>query len=207
MRLTRHKISAMKKASVKVKSQKKAKKASPKMSKRTEQPTSVLKNSRHEKFAQLVAAGASASEAYRSIGGKGSKNANVHSARMMANDSILARITELKQAAAAQVEFSLIDAMNLIKEIIETPVGAVDKNHRLCQEYSETVGESSSSIRFKMPDKLSALEKLIRIKGWYAAEKQEHSISESKPIICMLPPIITTPRPTKHKGANLPPQK
>lgn len=136
----------------------------------------VLLNPKWEAFAQAVASGLSASEAYRKIGGKG-KNADVIASRMLVNVGIRDRIAELKKAGADKVVFTIEDALKLAIEIINTPAGEVDRNHRLCQEYSETIGEMSSSKRFKMPDKLAALEKIIKMKGWYAPEKNEHSIA------------------------------
>ena len=57
----------------------------------------ALASPRHEKFAQAVASGKSASEAYRQSGANG-KNADVHAARLMVNDGIRKRVAELKAA-------------------------------------------------------------------------------------------------------------
>ena len=58
----------------------------------------ALANPRHELFAQAVASGKSASEAYRQSGATG-KNADVHAARLMVNDGIRKRVAELRGAA------------------------------------------------------------------------------------------------------------
>ena len=63
------------------------------------------RNSRHERFAQAVASGMSASEAYRQSGATG-KNADVHAARLMVNDGISKRVAELKAAQAQKSELS-----------------------------------------------------------------------------------------------------
>ena len=56
-----------------------------------------LKNSKHERFAQAVAAGKSADEAYWTAGYKPDR---AHGSRLAANGNIRARITELQNAAA-----------------------------------------------------------------------------------------------------------
>ena len=57
----------------------------------------VLKNARHERFAQAVAAGKPADEAYHAAGYKPDR---AHASRLAANGNIRARITELQNAAA-----------------------------------------------------------------------------------------------------------
>ena len=62
----------------------------------------ILANSKHERFAQSIAKGISAVDAYISAGyAKG--NARSNATRLSANDGILARINELKTAVAAGV--------------------------------------------------------------------------------------------------------
>ena len=62
----------------------------------------ILANQRREKFAQLVASGASShAEAYRSVYSKSPKASQANAARLMANDSIAARIEELRAMSAA----------------------------------------------------------------------------------------------------------
>lgn len=141
----------------------------------------LLKNPRWEKFAQAVAAGASASEAYRSIGGKGSKNANVHSARMMANDSIQKRIKELQEASATSKTLDM-------------------------QERREIVAGIARNPQSRPGDRIAAIVADAKLAGEFT-DKVQTMPPEHKPILVCLPPIITTPRPTKRKGANLPPQK
>ena len=56
----------------------------------------ALANPRHELFAQAMASGKSASEAYRQSGATG-KNADVQAAKLMVKSSIRARVAELKR--------------------------------------------------------------------------------------------------------------
>jgi phage terminase small subunit len=66
-----------------------------------------LDNSRHEKFAQGLAQGMSASEAYRQAGyeAKGGA-AEVGASRLIRNDKVTARVAELKERAAVAVSLS-----------------------------------------------------------------------------------------------------
>jgi hypothetical protein len=63
----------------------------------------VLENSRHEKFAQGLAQGMSAAEAYRQAGYNGDRTA---ASRLATNVNVQARVDELKQRAAASVSLS-----------------------------------------------------------------------------------------------------
>lgn len=63
----------------------------------------ILQNTRHEKFAQLVASGKSADEAYQEAGYKRARQ-NAH--RMMTNDDITSRIAELQNKAAEKHEIT-----------------------------------------------------------------------------------------------------
>ena len=58
-----------------------------------------LKNSRYEKFAQMVASGLTGSEAYRQVAGAtAGKNADVLAARWMDSPGVRERLNELKEA-------------------------------------------------------------------------------------------------------------
>ena len=65
----------------------------------------ALAHPRHELFAQFVASGKSASEAYRQSGATG-KNADVHAARLMVNDGICKRMSEIREEHAAKCEMN-----------------------------------------------------------------------------------------------------
>jgi hypothetical protein len=60
----------------------------------------ILKNPRHERFAQLRASGNSGSDAYRTIMGRDVKNADVHAAQLTSQPGVRERIGELKTEAA-----------------------------------------------------------------------------------------------------------
>ena len=113
----------------------------------------ALAHPRHELFAQSVASGKSASEAYRQSGAIG-KNADVHAARLMVNDGVSKRIAELKAAQAQRSELARDQLRDFLTEVILTPAGKVNDQSKLCQSYKVT-----PDIReIRMPDKLRAVE-------------------------------------------------
>ena len=74
----------------------------------------VLKNTRHEYFAQSMAKGKSQRQAYIGAGYDcGSENIiDSAASRLLSNVKVSARITELKERAAVKAEISLVSATN-----------------------------------------------------------------------------------------------
>ena len=68
-----------------------------------------LRNTRHERFAQELATGKSADEAYQNAGYKPDR---AHASRLAANGNIRGRVTELQNVAAAEVEITLESLIN-----------------------------------------------------------------------------------------------
>lgn len=66
----------------------------------------VLKNQRHELFAQGLAKGLPASTAYADAGFKPHEG---NASRLSANEKVQARVTELKERAAARTEITIAD--------------------------------------------------------------------------------------------------
>ena len=122
----------------------------------------ALANPRHELFAQAVASGKSASEAYRQSGATG-KNADVHAARLMVNDGISKRVAELKAAQSQRSELSRDELREFLTEVILTPAGNVDEQSRLCQSCKIT----PELREIRMPDKLAAAAQLAKLCGWH----------------------------------------
>jgi len=162
----------------------------------------TLKNSQHERFCQLIAKGElGAGSAYKKAFPKCKKNsARTLAARLAKVGEVKDRIMELQKETAKKALIEIEDVLKYAIAVMNTPVGDVSKTHKLCQEYSETTGEMSSSVRFKMPDKLAAMEKIIKIMGWYAPEKQEHQFTGDNPIIVHMNPIVSTPPPNPRRA-------
>lgn len=73
----------------------------------------ILENSRHEIFAQELAKGATADEAYRLAGYSENRG---NATRLKANESVLKRVAELKEAAAVRARKSMDDILDQLDE-------------------------------------------------------------------------------------------
>jgi len=78
----------------------------------------VLKNARHEKFAQAVAKGKTADEAYQDAGYKPNRG---NAARMKANESIAARVDEI----TGKVNERVIDKLAITKERVAAELAKI----------------------------------------------------------------------------------
>ncbi len=82
----------------------------------------VLSNPRHESFAQALAKGKSAAEAYKAAGYKGDRTA---ASRLSTNVNVQRRVTELKEKAAEKAEVTAKDVLvGLYKEATREGEGA-----------------------------------------------------------------------------------
>lgn len=86
----------------------------------------VLKNIRHEKFAQLVASGKPSSvsyaEAYGRDGGAVTPTDEVGAARLVSDVRVADRIKELREQHANKAEWTVTDALRDFLDISEAPV-------------------------------------------------------------------------------------
>ena len=73
----------------------------------------VLKNTRHERFAQNLAKGMSATEAYETAGYKAN---GPNAGRMTKNDEIVKRIAELQNRAAEKTGYTIVKATAELEE-------------------------------------------------------------------------------------------
>jgi hypothetical protein len=80
----------------------------------------VLKNARHEAFAQAVAKGKSASEAYLEAGFKPHRQ---NAARLMTKDDVASRVSELQQKVAKKVEVTVESLAGELEEARALAIG------------------------------------------------------------------------------------
>ncbi|WP_305986472.1 terminase small subunit [Roseibium sp. MMSF_3544] len=78
--------------------------------------TRLLKNSRHEKFAQGVASGLSAIEAYEQAGYKANRQ---HAHRLATKGDVRERIAEIQASISEKAEWTSAERLNALKEIAE----------------------------------------------------------------------------------------
>ena len=120
----------------------------------------VLKNTRHECFAQLLAAGNSATAAYEAVYGP-KKGVRQSASRMSANVNIAARVTELQRQSGERAVLTLAAKREFLYRVVMTPIGEVDEHSDLCQRCKFTVDGRAVT----MPDKLRAIELDAKLAG------------------------------------------
>jgi phage terminase small subunit len=154
----------------------------------------VLKNARHEKFAQELAKGKTADEAYQLAGFKPNRG---NAARLNANESIRERLAEIQGKGALKAEATVERVLKELSRIGFSDLRRVfDTNGRLLrpEEWDDDTAAAVASVevvtrsigdgevehvhKIKVWDKNSALEKLAKHLGMFI-ERVEHSGSMS----------------------------
>ena len=146
----------------------------------------MLLSPRHEQFAQKVASGASAAQAYRETYPTASTaTAETHGPELLRRRQVAVRVDELKgiQRAVVTEEFKVTreDMIRYLHEVLITPVGDIDADHILAQEVTRSRrvrgrgedAEEWETEKIRMPAKMEAADKLIKMAGWYAPDKGE----------------------------------
>lgn len=156
----------------------------------------VLKNQRHERFAQLVATGKSGASAYGEIYGRKGGVAEACASRLLRNQKIMDRVAELQGEAAKGAVLTIEQMHDFLLRVVLTPIANVDETSDLCQswEYSMSGGprgklrrgnadsgneeesEERTTVKVKVPDKLKAIELAAKLQG-LLTEKREVEVS------------------------------
>ena len=124
--------------------------------------SNILKNSRHEKFAQGVASGLSGSEAYRRVVGAASGK-NVMADQLMNHYGVRERIAELKEANSRKATLSREQTIEFLCNVINTSAAKVEADSSLVQS-AEFVDDKP--VRLRIPDKIAAAKELTKMCGW-----------------------------------------
>lgn len=106
----------------------------------------VLRNAKHEAFAQAVAAGKSATEAYAEAGFKSHQQ---NASRLMLNDVVKARVVEIKNRVAEKAEWSAADRLLSLKAIHDasapddrrTAIAAIAEANKMQGSYAPSKSE------------------------------------------------------------------
>lgn len=95
----------------------------------------ILPNPRHEAFAQALAKGKSADEAYQMAGFKPDRG---NASRLTANDSVQARVAELQGMAADRV---VVDRQWVLTKLIENATNTQASNPGASNKALELIGK------------------------------------------------------------------
>lgn len=140
-------------------------------------------NDRQRMFAELVVSGMPAGRAYEQAGYKSrGAAADVNASKLIRNPKVSKFMAELREKAMESAQMSLNEALAFLADAIRTPVGEVDENHPLCQEWvRQEVGDggenvSTWTIRTKMVGKLEAVKQLALMMGWNKPEEHKHQV-------------------------------
>lgn len=126
----------------------------------------VLKNARHEKFAQALASGKTATEAMEASGFSDPRN----STRLTKNDEIAARVEEIKSRASEKAEWTAADRLLALKEIFDI------------------------SVKDDARVAISAIAEANKMQGSYAPVKQDHTSSDGSmkpPTLIQIVPVAS----------------
>jgi phage terminase small subunit len=115
----------------------------------------VLKNARHEQFAQALAKGKAQAKAYAAAGYKPSEH---HASRLASNGKVAARVREILAKVADKAEWSAADRLAALKRIH----GATEK------------GDPRTAI--------AAIAEANKMQGSHAPVRQQHTGAGGGPI-------------------------
>ena len=139
----------------------------------------VLKNARHEMFAQIVASGKTQADAYREVfpASRKWKTGNaVDSKASFLAAKVRQRIDELLQAKADDGIATREELARFLTKTVRTPVGDVDDKSDLAQEVEVRASGDGVTTRVKMPSKIAAASELAKLRGYYAPEQVQTTI-------------------------------
>jgi hypothetical protein len=131
----------------------------------------ILKNQRHEVFAQGIAKGLSASDAFRVVTPGNPKNVDIKACQMRRQAGVEERIAELRRENDRKATLSRQQALEWLTRVITTPAGEVGPHDPLCQSNKHTTGDGWEAHEIRIPDKLGALQQLAKMCDWNSAER------------------------------------
>ena len=126
----------------------------------------VVLSGPHQKFAEGIATGLNATEAYRAAYPSASEaSLRAAASKLLTNDNISAEIERIRRAAevlAGGCVLTLAMKRQFLYEVVTTAPAAISENSHLCQEFTRTRsagrdGEAWETEKIKMPDKIRAI--------------------------------------------------
>jgi hypothetical protein len=132
----------------------------------------VLTNPKHEAFAQLVAKGSAAGEAYRKVYKAKDSVAETNGPRLLGNAQVETRVQELQSKAAEKVGWDLEKAMKFALDVLAAKPEDASKDNPLCE-----VQMSKAGPYYAFPSKEGMFDKLCKLSGLYAPQKLEGNLT------------------------------
>jgi hypothetical protein len=135
-----------------------------------------LKNSRYEKFAQMVASGLTGSEAYRQVAGAtAGKNADVLAARWMDSPGVRERLNELKEANSRKATLTREQIIEFLCNAITASAANVEADSSLVQSAEFIDGKR---VKLRIPTRSR------RSRNWYG-----YVAGHNRPVLSCRPAI------------------
>lgn len=116
--------------------------------------------------------------------------------RLSKDDEICRYIDELNAELDKKAIMSKQERMEWLSRVVRTPINAVDGQSDLCQELTETQGDTFSSTKYKMPSKLAAIAELNKMDGAYEPERVETTVSFDDAVLEAMEALKGSPCPT-----------
>lgn len=119
---------------------------------------------RMRRVCELVVSGMPAGRAYERAGYTARGDvADQAASRLLGTVKVARYLEKLRAEAALKAGMERDDLVQYLVDVLKTPVGTIDANHVLCQEWSM---DPEGTIKVKMPAKLVAAGQLAAIMGW-----------------------------------------
>lgn len=144
----------------------------------------TLDNPQHELYAQLIASGYSQTAAYQKIYDVETKSAHAASGRLSASEVIQARVKQLQAATAVGRVMTNIYRREFLFEVVDTPIGTLDKDSRLVQKYKFSTRYEKKSdavvedVEVTVPGKLEAIKLDAQLAGELEPDSDDEKIGK-----------------------------
>lgn len=133
---------------------------------------------RQKKFADLRLEGLPAGIAY-SQAGYASAHPRVDARKLLKHETVAAYIAAQQEILNEKCLVNQVQIMNYLTHVIMTPIGRLDEESPLAQEYSnDLVGKETMRKRVKMIGKMDAIKQLCNMMGWNAPQQHEVQVSD-----------------------------
>jgi len=131
---------------------------------------------RMRRVCELVVSGMPAGRAYERAGYSATgAAADVSASKLLRIPKVARYLEALRTEAAKKAGMERDDLVQYLVDVMKTPVGRIDANHVLCQEWSM----DEKGMKVKMPAKLVAAAQLASIMGWNKPQEVKVDASEA----------------------------